>query len=190
MLLAGILLGLAVAAVSFWFMPPATPANSSTQAVRLATDTSAAPTNLSGSDAPGASDMQTPFDISEAADTSAGLSSPDATTPAPVALEDVVARSLPAVASIQAGQSRGTGFFVRPNLVLTNAHVVEGQSSVQLQANGVRHTARVTTVSAGIDLALLEVYSPNERQATLRLGSKRNWHRRRRRRAGKGSTPA
>jgi S1-C subfamily serine protease len=105
----------------------------------------------------------------------------DATGPAPAvsaaslaslaSLEDTVASSVPAVASIQAGQARGTGFFVRPNLVITNAHVVEGQSAVQLQAGGNRYTARVATVSPDTDLALLNVDRPSPGQRTLRLGS-------------------
>lgn len=89
----------------------------------------------------------------------------------PTPLEDIVARSLPAVVSIQAGQARGTGFFVRPGVVLTNAHVVNGQSVVQLQAEGAKYPARVATVSPGFDLAVLEVSTPNPRQPTLRLGT-------------------
>ena len=101
----------------------------------------------------------------------ASLSAFDAPAAAPATLEDIIARSLPAVASIQAGQSRGTGFFIKPNLVLTNAHVVQGQSSVQLQAGGVRYTARVTHVAAGTDLAALEVHEINPQQATLQFSS-------------------
>jgi len=89
----------------------------------------------------------------------------------PSSLEDVVGRVLPAVASITAGQARGTGFFVRPDQVLTNAHVVEGQTSVRLQVGEAAYTARVMIVAQGSDLALLQVYSPNPKQATLQLGS-------------------
>jgi S1-C subfamily serine protease len=97
---------------------------------------------------------------------------PPAAAPArATALEDVVARSLPAVVLIQAGTSRGTGFFVRPNQVITNAHVVGTQVSVQLQNGNVTQTARVVSLSQGTDLALLEVFNPNARQATLPLGS-------------------
>jgi S1-C subfamily serine protease len=94
-------------------------------------------------------------------------SSPTATG----SLEDVVSRVLPAVASISAGQSRGTGFFVRTDQVLTNAHVVQGQSSVSLQVGNATYTARVERVSQSTDLALLQVYGANPAQATLRLGS-------------------
>ncbi|MBI3048783.1 MAG: trypsin-like peptidase domain-containing protein [Acidobacteria bacterium] len=95
----------------------------------------------------------------------------DAPPAPPAALEDVVARTLPGVVSIRAGASRGTGFFVRPNLVLTNAHVVDRHLAVQLQTGSITYTARVVSLSAGTDLALLEVFNPNPQQATLRLGS-------------------
>jgi V8-like Glu-specific endopeptidase len=91
--------------------------------------------------------------------------------PASPALEDIVGTVVPAVASIQAGQARGTGFFIRPDTVLTNAHVVEGHTSVQLQAGDAKYTARVVTTSSGTDLAMLQVYNANPRQAVLRLGS-------------------
>ena len=91
--------------------------------------------------------------------------------PTLASLEDVVGRVLPAVASISAGQARGTGFFIRPDHVLTNAHVVEGQTSVRLQVGDATYTARVAAVSAGTDLAVLQVYNPNPNQSTLRLGS-------------------
>jgi S1-C subfamily serine protease len=86
-------------------------------------------------------------------------------------LEDIVSRVLPAVASISAGQSRGTGFFVRADQVLTNAHVVQGQSTVTLQVGTATYNARVERVSQGSDLALLIVNGANPAQPTLRLGS-------------------
>jgi S1-C subfamily serine protease len=96
---------------------------------------------------------------------------PAPTAQPPSSLEDVVGRVLPAVASITAGQARGTGFFVRHDQVLTNAHVVEGQSSVRLQAGDTDYTARVVTIAQGSDLAILQVYNANPQQPTLRLGS-------------------
>jgi S1-C subfamily serine protease len=101
------------------------------------------------------------------------IGTPPTETPAAPSgsLEDVVSRVLPAVASISAGQSRGTGFFVRADHVLTNAHVVQGQSSVSLQVGTATYTARVERVSQSTDLALLQVNGANPAQATLRLGS-------------------
>jgi S1-C subfamily serine protease len=97
-------------------------------------------------------------------------SSPPATAPTG-SIEDVVSASLPAVASIDTGSSRGSGFFVQPDLVVTNNHVVEGQNSVTLRVAGAQYTARVMTTSAAVDLALLHVYNANPQQATLRLGT-------------------
>ena len=92
-------------------------------------------------------------------------------TPASGSIEDVVSAALPAVASIDTGSGRGSGFFIRPDLVVTNNHVIEGQNSVTLRANGTQYTARVMTASAAVDLALLQVFSPNPQQPTLRLGT-------------------
>ena len=95
---------------------------------------------------------------------------PPATT-SPDSLEDVVSRTLPAVASITAGQSRGTGFFIRPNQVLTNAHVIQGQTSAMLQVGNATYNARVITVSTGSDLALLQVFNADPEQPVLSMGS-------------------
>ena len=91
--------------------------------------------------------------------------------PPPDSLEDVVSRILPAVASITAGQSRGTGFFIRPDQVLTNAHVIQGQTTATLQVGTAMYNARVTTVSPGSDLALLQVFNANPDQPVLSMGS-------------------
>ena len=132
-------------------------------------------------DQPGVPTGETP-ELPEGSQTTAGtslLTTPSVAqpveiapaAPAPSSLEDVVGRVLPAVASISAGQARGTGFFVRHDQVLTNAHVVEGQTSVRLQVGEATYTARVTIVAQGSDLAMLQVYNPDPKQATLRLGS-------------------
>jgi S1-C subfamily serine protease len=92
----------------------------------------------------------------------------------PASIEDVVARTLPAVVSIQSSAGRGTGFFVQPDLVLTNAHVVGTQTMVQLQGVGASYSARVKSVSPGTDLALIEVPGANASQATLQLGTAGN----------------
>jgi S1-C subfamily serine protease len=95
-----------------------------------------------------------------------------ADTPAPPAtLEDLVGRILPAVVTIDSPAGRGTGFYIRPDRVLTNHHVVERQSSVQLIAGGVKRTAVVMNVSPGADLAILQVYNADPTQVTLPLGT-------------------
>ena len=86
-------------------------------------------------------------------------------------LEDLVSRVVPAVAFVQAGQARGTGFFIASDRVLTNAHVVGNHSVVQLQVGDTSYDARVGTLSQGTDLAVLHVVNPSPTQPTLRLGS-------------------
>jgi serine protease Do len=89
-------------------------------------------------------------------------------------LEDVVSRAVPGVVSIRAGRARGSGFFVRPATIVTNAHVVEGQTVVQVQVNGIEYSGAVTMVSPGTDLAVVEVSNPDPRQTALRLGTVRD----------------
>jgi S1-C subfamily serine protease len=112
----------------------------------------------------GASPTVTPHAASQSA-------SPQAAYTALPAFEDVVARTLPAVASIRAGGSTGTGFFVRFDTVVTNAHVVAGQSAVTLQVGSSVHAATVSRLSDASDLALLTLASPNRSQPTLTLAS-------------------
>lgn len=89
----------------------------------------------------------------------------------PTTLEDMVSRVVPAVVSIDAGGSRGTGFFIRSDYVLTNAHVVGSQTSVQLVSGATKRSGRVLRTAPGSDLALVQVSNPDPRQATLTLGT-------------------
>ena len=93
------------------------------------------------------------------------------TTPERQPLEELVSRVVPAVAFVQAGVNRGTGFFIARDRLLTNAHVVGGQSSVRLQLGDTSYSARVINVSNGSDLAVLQVYNPNPNQPVLTLGT-------------------
>jgi S1-C subfamily serine protease len=169
-LLVGMLLGLVVAAGALWSQRPWAP---EAQAGRL----KPAPTAVVGEGLPQETAEITPSDVGagssrptpDPAETPVFIVAP----PVSVSLEDVIAQALPAVASIQAGSGRGTGFFIRPDTVLTNAHVVGDQSSVVLTVGNKRYSARVTAVSAGSDLAVLQVYNADPQQPTLRLGSAR-----------------
>jgi S1-C subfamily serine protease len=93
-------------------------------------------------------------DISSVAHQESANAPTPPTPPAAVLLEDMIGRVIPAVVSI-----------------LTNAHVIEGHSSVDLLAGDTRRKARVTAVSAASDLAVLQVDAHDPRQATLPLGS-------------------
>ena len=59
-------------------------------------------------------------------------------------LEDVISAALPAVALVETPGGRGTGFFVTPDTIVTNAHVVEGNRYVTIKlSTGEAITGRV-----------------------------------------------
>jgi len=94
----------------------------------------------------------------------------DAAAGTPVPLEDLVARVAPAVVSIQTSAGRGTGFFIQPDTILTNAHVAGTDSTVYIRrSTGEALNARVERVAADIDLAVLRV-TPVDGQTVLPLG--------------------
>ncbi len=75
----------------------------------------------------------------------------------PASLADVVSRCAPAVVTIESAIGLGTGFFVSPNQVLTNDHVVSQSTTVTLRlGNGQRALGRVTARSPDADLALVQ----------------------------------
>lgn len=52
----------------------------------------------------------------------------------------------------------GTGFFVEPNLVMTNFHVIEGSNLAEVRfANGKETLGKVVKTDVGLDLALIRV---------------------------------
>jgi S1-C subfamily serine protease len=165
-LLVGLLLGLAVAAGMLWWLkeePVQQRAAVTVPSVEAAPAANAVPEQAPVLE----TELNVPADTSFDA---AALPSPVVAATSS-ALEDVVARALPAVASIQAGRGRGSGFFIQRDIVLTNQHVVGNETSVQLTAGGRRYSARVTNTSMSTDLAVLQVYGPDPTQPTLRLGS-------------------
>jgi S1-C subfamily serine protease len=79
-----------------------------------------------------------------------------------IGLEDLVARTSGAVVMVEAGSSRGTGFFVRPDLIVTNDHVIAGASTVTVRLHdGSARSARVERTVADVDLALLRTSTPS-----------------------------
>src|SRR5581483_7693632 len=90
-------------------------------------------------------------------------------------LETLVSRLLPAVVRIETAGAIGTGFFVKPDTILTNAHVVQANGTVTLRrADGTTSIARVVTTSPGLDLAILTVTGADATQSTIPLGSGRS----------------
>jgi S1-C subfamily serine protease len=87
-------------------------------------------------------------------------------------LEEVVGRSMPAVVLIETPAGRGSGFFVKPDTIITNAHVVGTETSVSIRRfNGDQTTARVVLVAPEFDLAVLKTAIPLENQPSVSLGS-------------------
>jgi S1-C subfamily serine protease len=94
------------------------------------------------------------------------------TAPLPEPLEDMVSRVIPAVVLVETPGGRGTGFFVAPDTLLTNVHVVAGNSSVTIRrSSGATDSARVTAMSSEFDIAVLRISNPDSHQAIIPIGS-------------------
>ena len=171
--LLGALAALLVTAGATWYFQQREAPPQSVQSAPVASPAQPA-TQPESADAPQSSMPGFPADVPVRALPAAPAASP-AATPAPQAavapLEDVVSRVVPAVVSIETCDGRGTGFHVRPDIVLTNAHVVEGDSSVRLRYGSTNRTGRVVSVSSGSDLAVVQVSNADPQQAVLRLGT-------------------
>ena len=88
----------------------------------------------------------------------------------PPALEDVVSRVMPAVVLVQTSAGRGSGFFVAPDTIITNAHVAGSDTSVTIRrADGNSVPARVERVAPDIDLAVLKTAPTAQGQTLLAL---------------------
>jgi hypothetical protein len=87
-------------------------------------------------------------------------------------LEEVVGRAMPAVVLIETPAGRGSGFFAKPDTIITNAHVVGAEASVTIRRfNGEQASARVVLVAPEFDLAVLKTSTPPENQPSVQLGS-------------------
>jgi hypothetical protein len=79
---------------------------------------------------------------------------------------------MPAVVLIETSGGRGSGFFVAPDTLLTNVHVVGRNSSVTIRRpSGQTMPARVEATAPQVDVAVLKVASPDKNQPTLKLGA-------------------
>jgi S1-C subfamily serine protease len=87
-------------------------------------------------------------------------------------IEEIVSIAEPAVALVEAATGRGTGFFIGPDSVLTNVHVIEGSSFVKVKlTDGTTLGARVERTLPNVDLALLKTDRPHPQRYALELGS-------------------
>lgn len=86
----------------------------------------------------------------------AGAATP-ASPAAASSLADLVSRCSPAVVTIESAVGLGTGFFVTPNRIITNHHVVMQSTVVTLRlAGGQQSRGRVVRRSIEADLAMIE----------------------------------
>jgi hypothetical protein len=71
---------------------------------------------------------------------------------------------LDCVVIISSGESSGSGFFVSPSgLIVTNQHVVQGESVVTIrQRDGRVRVGEVVAIANGVDLALVKVEAGNQ----------------------------
>ena len=108
-----------------------------------------------------------------AAGQAAGVGDTAAATSAGVpSLEDVISRAMPAVVRIEGTAGLGSGFFIAPDTILTNAHVVAGDGSVTIRRpGGATTSARVDTLAPELDIAVLHISSPDPSQSVLTMGS-------------------
>jgi hypothetical protein len=73
-------------------------------------------------------------------------------------LEEVVSRGIAAVVVVETARGKGSAFFVAPDTLLTNVHVVTGFSYVTIRkADGKTATAYVGTTAPEYDVAVLKL---------------------------------
>lgn len=92
--------------------------------------------------------------------------------PTPVSTEDIVAKALPAVVVVETSNGRGSAFFVDRDRLITNHHVIAGQSYVTLRLqDNTTLSATIAASSSEFDLAVLKLMQPGPERAVLELGS-------------------
>ncbi|HXC16149.1 MAG TPA: trypsin-like peptidase domain-containing protein [Holophagaceae bacterium] len=107
------------------------------------------------------------------------VATPARVLPVPVApadtgltTEQIVRDALPAVVTVETDEGRGSAFFIAPDRLLTNAHVVGRNAWVRLKGqDGLDIDASVDRTDTDYDVAVLKVRQPKAGQAMLVLGS-------------------
>lgn len=89
-----------------------------------------------------------------------------------LSLEDVIGRVMPAVVLVETSSGRGSAFFVHPDTLITNVHVVNDDAFVKLRRmDGTTVQARVEIKSPAFDIAILKLTSPAAGQVVIPMGS-------------------
>ena len=91
--------------------------------------------------------------------------------------EEIVTRAMPAVVTVETSDGLGSGFFVAPGTVVTNHHVISGNTAVMLRrSGGYMKTAKVETSSPELDLAILKLDIVDPDQIVLPLAAPSDVH--------------
>ena len=102
---------------------------------------------------------------------------PEATDNAPATLtaaglEDVIGRAMPAVVRVETSSGFGSGFFISADTLLTNVHVVGGNSMVTVRRpDGKTVVAHVERTASELDIAVIRISNADPSQPILPLGS-------------------
>lgn len=100
------------------------------------------------------------------------VAGPPPAVPAELTPEQIVKQALPAVVTVETDEGRGSAFFVAPDRLVTNAHVVGRNAWVRLKGQGgLELDATVDRTDSDCDLAVLKLRAPRPGQAVLPLGS-------------------
>jgi S1-C subfamily serine protease len=162
----------------WWLMQPGPAAETATRTVTPSARPAARPDPLTKSGDQNAASpalaVATPAPA-QPAPSASDEAEPSTPAPASASLEDLVSRVSPAVVVVETSSGRGSGFFVTPDTVLTNVHVVSSSASVTLRRpDGSTTPARVEAQSAPFDIAVLKASNPIADQPTLAMGSAAN----------------
>lgn len=96
---------------------------------------------------------------------------PAASVP-PRGLEDVISHAMPALVRVETASGFGSGFFITPDTMLTNVHVVGSNTTVSVRRlDGTSLTASVIASAPELDIAVIRISAPDPGQPTLPMGS-------------------
>jgi S1-C subfamily serine protease len=97
---------------------------------------------------------------------------PESPPDPPASLEDLISHAMPAVVRVETGSGFGSGFFVTPDTILTNVHVVDSSGSVTIRRpDGTTVPGHVETAAPELDIAIVRISNADPHQATLPMGS-------------------
>ncbi len=97
---------------------------------------------------------------------------PPAGAPPAPSTEDIVAKAMPAVVVVETSSGRGSAFFVDRDRLITNHHVVVGQSYVKVRlSDNSTLDARIVATAPDYDLAMLRLMQLGPDKPFLSLGS-------------------